>query len=53
MRWIDDAAVDRFTGSGLLVTDNRPLPEYFLLRRIFNQGEHQVGPGELRSLTRG
>jgi spermidine synthase len=27
--------VDRFAGEGPLITDDRPLPEYFLLRRLF------------------
>ncbi len=35
--WIVDGDVARFGGDGPLVTDDRPLPEYFLLR-------HQFGP---------
>jgi hypothetical protein len=31
-----DATIDRFVGSGPLITDDRPLPEYFLLRRLLN-----------------
>nr|MBA2374403.1 hypothetical protein [Chloroflexota bacterium] len=27
--------VDAFAGDGPLITDDRPLPEYFLLRRLF------------------
>ncbi len=53
LRWIDDAAVDTFKGTGPLVTDDRPMPEYFLLRRFFNPTEGQVGPSELQRLTRG
>ena len=53
LRWIDDEEIDRFVGSGPFVTDDRPLPEYFLLRRIMNPKEPQVGPGELRRLTGG
>lgn len=53
LTWISDDAIDRFVGSGPLVTDDHPLPEYFLLRRMFDQGAHQVGPGELLALTRG
>jgi spermidine synthase len=31
-----DAALDAFVGSGPLITDDRPLPEYFLLRRLLD-----------------
>ena len=31
-----DATIDRFVGPGPLITDDRPLPEYFLLRRLLN-----------------
>lgn len=53
LRWIDDGEIDRFVGPGPLVTDDRPLPEYFLLRRIMNPNEAQVGPAELRALAGG
>jgi len=53
LRWIADDQVDAFAGSGPLVTDDHPLPEYFLLRRLFNQNVSQAGPGLLLSLTRG
>jgi spermidine synthase len=33
--WIADDQVTAFTSSGPLITDDRPLPEYFLLRRLF------------------
>jgi spermidine synthase len=52
LRWIDDDAIDAFTGSGPLITDDHPLPEYFLLRRVFNQHVPDAGPGYLLSLTR-
>ena len=52
-RWIADDQVDAFVGSGPLVTDDHPLPEYFLLRRLFNQGGGPVGPSQLLALTRG
>jgi spermidine synthase len=52
LRWIDDAQVDAFAGSGPLITDDHPLPEYFLLRRLFNQTAPYAGPDLLRSLTR-
>jgi spermidine synthase len=51
LRWIADDQVDRFVGSGPLVTDDHPLPEYFLLRRLFNQTIPQANPGLLQSLT--
>jgi len=53
LRWISDDEVDRFVGSGPLVTDDHPLPEYFLLRRLFNQNVPFAGPGLLQSMTRG
>jgi hypothetical protein len=28
--------VDAYVGPGPLITDDRPLPEYFLLRRLLN-----------------
>ena len=33
--WISDDQVTAYTGDGPLITDDRPLPEYFLLRRLF------------------
>jgi spermidine synthase len=53
LRWIADEEMDAFVGSGPLVTDDHPLPEYFLLRRLFNQADHQVGPSQLLAATRG
>lgn len=34
--WLHDAQVMRYAGSGPLVTDDHPLPEYFLLRHTFD-----------------
>jgi spermidine synthase len=34
---MSDDQVSAFTGDGPLITDDRPLPEYFLLRRIFGE----------------
>jgi hypothetical protein len=51
-RWIADDQVDAFTGSGPLITDDLPLPEYFLLRRLLNPNVPFAGPDLLRSLTR-
>ena len=33
--WMADDQVTAFTGNGPLITDDHPLPEYFLLRRLF------------------
>jgi spermidine synthase len=51
--WIADDEVSRFTGEGPLVTDDRPLPEYFLLRRLFGPPSPRVTPNELFRLTGG
>jgi hypothetical protein len=34
---MSDDQVTAFTGDGPLITDDRPLPEYFLLRRMFGK----------------
>lgn len=49
--WITDDEVSRFTGDGPLITDDRPLPEYFLLRRLFGTSSPRVTPAELFKLT--
>lgn len=36
--WVRDEAVDATAGPGPLITDDRPRPEYFLLRRVFGFG---------------
>jgi spermidine synthase len=33
--WLVDDEVDAYVGDGPLITDDRPRPEYFLLRRLF------------------
>ncbi|MES1239622.1 MAG: hypothetical protein ABUL57_02035, partial [Chloroflexota bacterium] len=33
-QWMDDATARAFAGDGPLITDDRPRPEYFLLRRL-------------------
>ncbi|GAC1663629.1 MAG: hypothetical protein NVS9B8_02960 [Candidatus Limnocylindrales bacterium] len=53
LRWIADDQVDRFVGSGPLITDDRPMPEYFLLRSLFNRRVPLVSPRLLRSLSGG
>jgi hypothetical protein len=52
LRWIDDAQIDAFTGPGPLITDDRPMPEYFLLRRLFDPDVPTASPGLLLSMTR-
>jgi len=37
LSWLEGDQVASFVGSGPLVTDDRPLPEYFLLRREFGE----------------
>jgi spermidine synthase len=54
LRWISDEQVDEFAGVGPLITDDRPLPEYFLLRHwLFEPNEPLVGPDQLRAATPG
>jgi spermidine synthase len=48
--WLSDGELSRFTGDGPLITDDHPLPEYFLLRRIFERLP-KVTRGELRQLS--
>ena len=49
--WIQGADVDRIVGPGPLITDDRPLPEYWLLRRLFGTQGPQLSPDELRKLS--
>jgi hypothetical protein len=49
--WIQDDEVTAFVGAGPLITDDHPLPEYFLLRRLFTDKSPQATPGELFKLT--
>jgi spermidine synthase len=39
--------VSQFTGPGPLVTDDRPLPEYFLLRHLFGPQSPQLRPDQV------
>ncbi len=32
--WVDGDDVERFAGTGPSITDDRPLPEYFLIRAL-------------------
>ncbi|HEY0442627.1 MAG TPA: fused MFS/spermidine synthase [Candidatus Limnocylindrales bacterium] len=49
--WIQGDQVAAFAGDGPMVTDDRPLPEYFLFRRLFGPQSPMVSPGLLRQLT--
>ena len=39
LRWLDNAAARAYAGAGPLITDDRPRPEYFLLRRWLGVGD--------------
>jgi spermidine synthase len=47
--WISGDDVRSFAGDGPLITDDRPLPEYFLLRRRLGSESPPVGPTILRA----
>jgi spermidine synthase len=49
--WIQGDQVAKFGGVGPLVTDDHPLPEYFLLRRRFGPLSPPASKGLLQSLT--
>lgn len=49
--WMQGDQITRFTGDGPLVTDDHPLPEYFLLRSRFGPRSPQVTHALLKSLT--
>ena len=48
--WIQGDQVKNFGGSGPLITDDHPLPEYFLLRHLFGAKSPQVSRKFLLSL---
>ena len=49
--WLSGDAVDAFVGDGPLVTDDRPLAEYFLLRRLFGPDSPAASDEALRGLA--
>jgi len=49
--WIQGDQVAAFAGDGPLVTDDHPLPEYFLLRHLFGPQSPAVSKALLQSLT--
>lgn len=48
--WVTDDEVARVVGDGPLVTDDRPYPEYFLLRRIVNPDAERMSPSSMLRL---
>jgi spermidine synthase len=51
--WIQGDQVTKFAGTGPLVTDDHPLPEYFLLRHLFGPKSPRISKSLLRSLVPG
>ena len=49
--WISGDEVAKVVGNGPLITDDRPLPEYFLLRHVFGPPSPQVSPDLLLQLS--
>jgi spermidine synthase len=47
--WISGDAVTAFVGDGPEVTDDRPLSEYFLIRRILGDGTGRATPTTLKA----
>lgn len=52
MAWLDDAQVRGFVGDGPTITDDRPLPEYFLIRRLLEGKPEAATESSLRASTR-
>ncbi len=51
LQWISGSQVARFAGDGPLITDDHPLPEYFILRHAFGPASPPVSASLVRSLT--
>lgn len=49
--WISDDQVRAFGASAAPITDDRPLTEYFLLRRLFGPSSPRMGETTLRAAT--
>ena len=49
--WLEGQAVRNFAGTGLMITDDHPLPEYFLLRRMYGPPSPLVNPGLLQQVA--
>lgn len=50
--WISNADVARFGGEGPLITDDRPLSEYFLLRRLLGPDSLPIIERSLRAILK-
>jgi Spermine/spermidine synthase domain len=50
--WISGDQVTGFAGAGPMITDDRPLTEYFLLRRIFGRLSPPMTEATLRAVTK-
>jgi spermidine synthase len=53
LSWISGADVVAFAGEGPMVTDDRPVNEYFYIRRLIGDATPMAGPTILRSLAPG
>ncbi|HVH62134.1 MAG TPA: fused MFS/spermidine synthase [Candidatus Dormibacteraeota bacterium] len=49
--WLNDAQVDGFAGPGPVITDDRPISEYWLLRTLSSRDHADVNDHRLRALT--
>jgi spermidine synthase len=49
--WMQGDQIAKFTGPGPLVTDDHPLPEYFLLRHLFGPPSPGIARPFLQALT--
>ncbi len=49
--WISGDDVGRILGDGPIITDDHPLPEYFLLRNAFGRSSPIASPERLRELS--
>jgi spermidine synthase len=46
--WLQGAQVRRYAGDGPLITDDHPLPEYFVIRHLTTKGEY-ITPSSLQA----
>jgi spermidine synthase len=51
--WISGSEVAAFAGDGPMVTDDRPVSEYFLLRMLYGATSPVAAPATLRAATAG
>lgn len=49
--WLSDADARRFAGGAPLITDDRPLTEYFILRGLFDPPSPQMHEATLRAVV--